>query len=32
MPEKLPKKIIYKDEIIEAINNGENVCSIIVRR
>jgi len=23
MPEKLPKKIIYKDEIIEAINNGE---------
>ena len=31
MPEKLPKKIIYKNKIIEAINNGENVCSIAQR-
>jgi hypothetical protein len=32
MSKKLSKKIIYKDEIIEATNNGENVCSIIIRR
>jgi hypothetical protein len=28
MPEQLPKKIIYKNEIIEAIKNGENIASI----
>jgi intein/homing endonuclease len=28
VPEKLPKKVIYKNEIIEAIKNGENVVSI----